>query len=42
MDNLFEIIKLTGFLFSIVLFGYGLKKILLTVENDSLGKAKDK
>ena len=34
MDQFTELIPVLGFILSIVLFGYGLKKILLKVEND--------
>jgi len=34
MDQFFELIPIFGFLLSLGLFGYGLKKVLLKVEND--------
>jgi len=35
MENFSEILPVFGFILSICLFGYGLKKILLKVENDT-------
>ena len=35
MENFSELIPVLGFVLSLGLFGYGLKKILLKVENDT-------
>ena len=35
MENFSELIPVLGFVLSLGLFGYGLKKILIKVENDA-------
>ena len=35
MEKFSELLPVFGFVLSLVLFGYGLKKILIKVENDS-------
>ena len=34
MEKFYELLPVFGFILSVGLFGYGLKKILLKVEND--------
>tara|TARA_Y100000589_G_scaffold96552_1_gene91098 strand:+ start:2082 stop:2198 length:117 start_codon:yes stop_codon:yes gene_type:complete len=38
MEKFSELIPIFGFILSIALFGYGLKKIFLKVENDINGE----
>jgi len=38
MEKLSELLPIFGFILSVCLFGYGLKKILIKVENDSAGE----